>query len=126
MFSIMFVQFQIIRNKFLQKDFLHRILFKKYKEGITFITKDFEFFAMKLSNLSQQRNIIPIDIKRVNFYKIVDFSLNLIKNIWKIKNSKVLINKSIDQNICEYINTDEIRLKQIIINLLSALILFHL
>ena len=43
------------------------------------------------------------------------------KRIWigKIKNSKVLINKSIDQNICEYINTDEIRLKQIIINLLS-------
>ena len=90
-----------------------------YTEYMKFITKDFEFFAMKLSNLSEQRNIAKIDIKRVNFYNIVDFSLNLIKHIWKNKNSKVLINKSIDQNISEYINTDEIRLKQIIINLLS-------
>lgn len=90
-----------------------------YTEYMRFITKDFEFYALKLNNLSEQRNLIEVDIKRVNFYSIVDFSVNLIRHIWKNKNSKVIINKEIDQNISEYINTDEIRVKQIIINLLS-------
>lgn len=90
-----------------------------YTEYMRFITKDFEFYALKLNNLSEQRNLTEVDIKRVNFCSIVDFSVNLIRHIWKNKNSKVIINKEIDHNISEYINTDEIRLKQIIINLLS-------
>ena len=84
-----------------------------------YITKDFEFLALKLNNLRDQGNITEVDIKKVNFPQAVNFAVELIKNIWKNKNSRVLIKKEIDKEIEEYINTDEIRVKQIIINLLS-------
>ncbi len=90
-----------------------------YSEYMKYITKDFEFLALKLNNLREENNISEVDIKRVNFELIVNFSVDLIKNIWKNKNSKVLIKKEIDKEISDYINTDEIRVKQIIINLLS-------
>ena len=90
-----------------------------YSEYMKYITKDFEFLALKLNNLREVNNITEVDIKRVNFELIVNFSVDLIKNIWKNKNSKVLIKKEIDKEISDYINTDEIRVKQIIINLLS-------
>ena len=90
-----------------------------YSECMKYITKDFEFLALKLNNLRDQGNITEVDIKKVNFPQAVNFAVELIKNIWKNKNSRVLIKKEIDKEIEEYINTDEIRVKQIIINLLS-------
>jgi signal transduction histidine kinase/CheY-like chemotaxis protein len=90
-----------------------------YSEYMKYITKDFEFFALKLNNISEENNVTEVDIKRVNFYVIVNFAVELIKHIWKNKNSRVLIKKEIEKDIPEYINTDEIRVKQIIINLLS-------
>ena len=90
-----------------------------YSEYMKYITKDFEFFALKLNNISEQNNVTEVDIKRVNFSVIVNFAVELIKHIWKNKNSRVLIKKEIENDIPEYINTDEIRVKQIIINLLS-------
>ena len=67
------------------------------------------YFFVKLQNL----------YKKVNFELTVNFAVELIRNIWKNKNSRVLIRKEIDKTISEYIYTDEIRVKQIIINLLS-------
>ena len=90
-----------------------------YSEYMKYITKDFEFLALKLNNIREQKNITEVDIKKGNFNVICDFAVELIKNIWKNKNSRVLIKKEIDKDIPEYIYTDEIRVKQIIINLLS-------
>ena len=90
-----------------------------YSEYMKYITKDFEFLALKLNNIREQKNMTEVDLKRVNFNTIVNFAVELIKNIWKNKNSRVLIRKEIDKNIAEFIFTDEIRVKQIIINLLS-------
>ena len=90
-----------------------------YSEYMKYVTKDFEFLALKLTNLKEETNLTEVDIKQVNFELAVNFSVELIKNIWKNKNLKVLIRKEIDKGISEYIYTDEIRLKQIIINLLS-------
>ena len=90
-----------------------------YSEYMKYITKDFEFLALKLNNLREQKNMTEVDLKRVNFNTIVNFAVELIKNIWKNKNSRVLIRKEIDKSIAEFIFTDEIRVKQIIINLLS-------
>ena len=90
-----------------------------YSEYMKYITKDFEFLALKLNNLREATNLTEIDIKKVNFELTVNFAVELIRNIWKNKNSRVLIRKEIDKTISEYIYTDEIRVKQIIINLLS-------
>ena len=90
-----------------------------YSEYMKYITKDFEFLALKLNNIREQKNMTEVDLKRVNFNTIVNFAVELIKNIWKNKNSRVLIRKEIDKSIAEFIFTDEIRVKQIIINLLS-------
>ena len=90
-----------------------------YSEYMKYITKDFEFLALKLNNLREETNLTEVDIKKVNFELTVNFAVELIRNIWKNKNSRVLIRKEIDKTISEYIYTDEIRVKQIIINLLS-------
>ena len=90
-----------------------------YTEFMQYITKDFEYFALKIKNLTDKQTAMEVDIKRVRFEDIVNFSVNLIKHIWKNKNSKVFITQEVDPNINEYINTDEIRVKEIIINLLS-------
>ncbi len=90
-----------------------------YSEYMKYVTKDFEFLALKLNNLREATNLTEIDIKKVNFELVVNFSVDLIRNIWKNKNLKVLIRKEIDKTIEEYIYSDEIRVKQIIINLLS-------
>lgn len=90
-----------------------------YIEFMRYITKDFEYFALKIKNFTDKQAVMEVDIKRVRFEDIVNFSVNLIKHIWKNKNSMVLITQEVDPNINEYINTDEIRVKEIIINLLS-------
>ena len=90
-----------------------------YTEFMRYITKDFEYFALKIKNFTDKQTVMEVDIKRVRFEDIVNFSVNLIKHIWRNKNSKVLITQEVDPNINEYINTDEIRVKEIIINLLS-------
>jgi hypothetical protein len=38
-----------------------------YSEYMKYITKDFEFLALKLNNLREENNITEVDIKRVNF-----------------------------------------------------------
>ena len=50
-----------------------------------YITKDFEFLALKLNNLREATNLTEIDIKKVNFELVVNFSVDLIRNIWKNK-----------------------------------------
>ena len=90
-----------------------------YCQYMLIVTKDFECVAKELKHMDMKTSIDP---KPFNIRKAISFCVELIKRIKRVTGLQILI--SIANNIDELIISDEIRFKQIIINLLSNSVKF--
>ena len=90
-----------------------------YCQYMLIVTKDFECVAKELKHMDMKTSIDP---KPFNIRKAIAFCVELIKRIKRVTGLQILI--SIASSIDEMIISDEIRFKQIIINLLSNSVKF--
>lgn len=90
-----------------------------YSQYMLIVTKDFECVAKELKHINMKSSI---DIKPFNLRKAVSFCVELIRRIKRISNIQIIV--SIADDVNETIVSDEIRFKQIIINLISNSVKF--
>ena len=90
-----------------------------YSQYMLIVTKDFECVAKELKHINMKSSI---DIKPFNLRKAVSFCVELIRRIKRISNIQIIV--SIADDVNETIISDEIRFKQIIINLISNSVKF--
>jgi signal transduction histidine kinase/CheY-like chemotaxis protein len=96
---------------------------KSMSNYLIILIKDMDFFSQRSSEKIEKR----AELDRINLQELLDFCLDIVHALIK-KSHKEAINFQFikDKNLPTFITTDEIKLKQIIVNLLSNSIKYTL
>lgn len=94
-------------------------MIRDYSQYMLIITKDFECIAREFKNINQKDSL---ETKPFSVQDSIHFCVELIKRIKRINNIKIKV--KIEEDVPKVIFSDEIRFKQIIINLLSNSVKF--